>query len=411
MNDRLEKHIGVLDGIRSFSILLLVWFHIWEQCWLTPYIEYNNVITRYFGITQSDLHTLVRFGYLWVDALIVISAIVNFLPYARSILGYEDWPDTKTFYKKRAIRILPNYFLCILIMFFVALFDGAYKAKGTGFAILDVITHLTFTSNFFKSVYRLTELNGALWTVQVEVIWYILMPFIAKLIKKKPKTTLSAMILIGLVSSNFLIYHASDLWAVNNFFLTFAVDYAVGIIICFAYYAVFSRDLDNTYINLAGILMALGSFIALLSVINHQYDVDRPWGQLYYRTELALLFGGLIFGFMLAPSCIRKFMGSKFFVFVSTISYNLYIWHQVIATWLKKLKIPYWSGDTDPSYLTDNIAWKRSYFFVALIVSIAISTILTYFYEKPISRALTKKFLKKNNKERELSLNDGEKEE
>ena len=31
-------HIGVLDGIRALAVLVVVWFHFWQQSWIMPHI-------------------------------------------------------------------------------------------------------------------------------------------------------------------------------------------------------------------------------------------------------------------------------------------------------------------------------------------------------------------------------------
>ena len=36
-NRRIDPHhVDVLDGIRAYSILLVLWFHFWQQNWLMP---------------------------------------------------------------------------------------------------------------------------------------------------------------------------------------------------------------------------------------------------------------------------------------------------------------------------------------------------------------------------------------
>ena len=41
-NEQIEKHIAVLDGIRAIAVVMVVWFHFWQQTWLTPYINFDN---------------------------------------------------------------------------------------------------------------------------------------------------------------------------------------------------------------------------------------------------------------------------------------------------------------------------------------------------------------------------------
>ena len=97
-NQTVNTYIGVLDGLRSIAVIIIIWYHFWEHSWLTPYINFNNQWTRYLGITESHLHTYLRYAFVFTDLLILISAICNFWPYARSIVLGEAWPDTKTFF-------------------------------------------------------------------------------------------------------------------------------------------------------------------------------------------------------------------------------------------------------------------------------------------------------------------------
>ena len=52
-NIHADKHIDVLDGVRAVAMLFVVWFHFWQQTWLTPYINLPagiTNITRYMGL-------------------------------------------------------------------------------------------------------------------------------------------------------------------------------------------------------------------------------------------------------------------------------------------------------------------------------------------------------------------------
>ncbi|MBQ7776831.1 MAG: acyltransferase [Lachnospiraceae bacterium] len=233
-NRQVEKHIDILDGIRAIAVVMVVWFHFWQQTWLTPYVTFDNHITRYLGLTEIPLHTMVRYGGNFVDVLILISAICNLYPYARSILLQEKWPDTKQFYLKRAIRILPSYYLCIMIMLIFALAE--HKYTDTTFMWKDILMHLSFTAVLDKDVYLRTALNGVLWTVQVEVIYYILIPWIAKAFRRFPLLTCITLWGTGFVTCNYILYQKSDqVSSYLNYFLTFAGFYANGMLICMIY--------------------------------------------------------------------------------------------------------------------------------------------------------------------------------
>lgn len=33
------RHVDVLDGVRAAAILIVVWFHFWQQNWLMPIFD------------------------------------------------------------------------------------------------------------------------------------------------------------------------------------------------------------------------------------------------------------------------------------------------------------------------------------------------------------------------------------
>lgn len=72
--NRIENRIGVLDGIRAIAIGMVVWFHFWQQTWLTPYLRIPTEYTKYIGLTEINLAGWVRYGFVFVDMMILLSA-------------------------------------------------------------------------------------------------------------------------------------------------------------------------------------------------------------------------------------------------------------------------------------------------------------------------------------------------
>ena len=174
------KHLDVLDGVRVLCILLVGWFHIWQQSWLSPQFE---VLGEFVS-----LDFLLRSGYIWVDGLLLLSGFLLYLPYAQA---GSRLPAVGAFYKRRLIRILPSYLLCVVPMFIISCVRGDYLK--TSDAVLDILSHLTFTHNLFYFSYFRSPLNGALWTLAVEMQFYLLFPFLARAFRKLPIVTYFAM--------------------------------------------------------------------------------------------------------------------------------------------------------------------------------------------------------------------------
>lgn len=68
-----DKHLDVLDGFRAICVLLVGWYHIWQQGWLSPSFEIPG--------QRISLDFLLRSGYLWVDGLLLLSGFLLYLPY------------------------------------------------------------------------------------------------------------------------------------------------------------------------------------------------------------------------------------------------------------------------------------------------------------------------------------------
>jgi peptidoglycan/LPS O-acetylase OafA/YrhL len=126
------RRIPELNGLRVLLVFIVSWYHFWQQSWLTP------------SIGRYSLDYLLRAGYMPVDGTILLSGFLLFLPYARTMMLGERVPDTKAFYQRRIMRIVPSYyFLTLLMLVAVAIPYNLYGR--TSEAVRDVLMHLTFT--------------------------------------------------------------------------------------------------------------------------------------------------------------------------------------------------------------------------------------------------------------------------
>jgi peptidoglycan/LPS O-acetylase OafA/YrhL len=125
-----------------------------------------------------------------------------------------------------------------------------------------------------------------------------------------------------------------------------------------------------------------------LHTTNH---ADKQFWQVQSRFALSLVFVMLIIGAAFAFKWFRWIFGNKVMRFLSAISFNLYIWHQFIAVKLKEWKIPYWEvAEGELPQAAMGTKWQVCYFFTSLFASIAVAVILTYFFERPLDKLITK---------------------
>jgi peptidoglycan/LPS O-acetylase OafA/YrhL len=369
-------HIGVLDGIRSMAVLVVVWFHFWQQTWIMP------------SVGKVSLDWIPRTGYLLVDMMIFLSGFCLFLPYARKMVYGGETQPVSEFYVKRAARILPSYYLAVIISIVFAVVQGAYESSVQ--ALKDIVPHLFLVHNFVPDAYIRTSLSGVLWTVAVEVQYYLFFPLYAKAFQKKPIPTYVGMTLIGVLSS-FLICRNFDKITQGmyvNHVLTFACVYANGLLAAWFYVAV-TKDKRRTkagdffwvIIACAGIYFYYLLANALLKSENGSY-----W-QVANRYVLSVVFMLFVIAVMMSAKWFRKIFDNRVMFFLAGISYNLYLYHQFIAVKLKEYRIPYWAGDTPPNQTGDSV-WQWKYQILCILVSALAAIATTYLVERPIAKKI-----------------------
>jgi peptidoglycan/LPS O-acetylase OafA/YrhL len=67
-------------------------------------------------------------------------------------------------------------------------------------------------------------------------------------------------------------------------------------------------------------------------------------------------------------------------VFLSVISYNLYLWHQPVARFLRDHHVPKWSGADEHS----DPAWGLPFTLLSFAAMLIVATFITYGLERPI---------------------------
>lgn len=375
-----QNHIDVLDGVRAIAILIVVWFHFWQQSWLMPIVGDFNI------------DWIPRNGALLVDMMILLSGFCLFLPYARSMVYGTPAPTAKIFFVKRGARILPSYYFSIFfVLFFFAL--PLKEFTSNSFICKDLLTHLFFVNNFSYDTLVMTKLNGVLWTVAVEVQFYLIFPLLAKWFQKRPLFTYCTMTLIGLISSNLI---SKNFGAITqplyvNHTLTFFSVFANGMLGAWAYISITKDKRPIKAEQFLYILMTMGGLLLFKILCDHHYNFPngQQW-QVKYRYVLSLVYLLILFGTLMAQQYFRFLLGNRLMKFLAGISFNLYIWHQYIAVKLKEFRIPYWEGDIPPNQLGDK-PWMWKYMLLCIAVSLAVAILTTYLIEKPIARLILRR--------------------
>lgn len=183
-----QGRVPALDGLRFVMVFSFACFHLWQQSWLMPSFTVLGV--------KVALDPWLRTGYLWVDGMLLLSGFLLYLPCARAREAGKPQPGFTGFYRRRFWRIVPTYVIALLAAFFlVALPDARYRTLWEG--ARDWLAHLTFTHPLFVFSNLKTPLGGALWTLGVEVQFYLLFPLLARAFWRMPLLTYAAAAAVG----------------------------------------------------------------------------------------------------------------------------------------------------------------------------------------------------------------------
>ena len=380
-------HIPALDGLRAAAVAIVCWYHIWQQSWLPPYIR--GGIAKLFGKALLSFDFLPRTGYMLVDFMLLLSAFLLFLPYARAHLAGEPLPRTGEFWFRRARRILPSYWFCVLAIFFAYSLPAGLFA-GSADAARELGLHMTFTQIFSPRAYLDSRINCVLWTVCVEMELYLVFPFLARLFLKRPDAVWMALTGLSHLFIYRLVLPDGDVRLLLNQFPAFLGVFANGMLAAFFLVRISDRIRHSPGLSLlAGACAALSLWwiVSLLKAQAGMYGADLQVSQLKLRFPLSYAFTALILGVTLGAKWLRRLLGCRPMRFLAGISFNLYMWHQWLAVRLKEWRIPYWSGDRAPNF-TGDLAWQRKYTAICFGAALAAAVLTTYLVEKPGAKLL-----------------------
>ena len=375
------KHLDVLDGVRVLCILLVGWFHIWQQSWLAPQFE---VLGEFIS-----LDFLLRSGYIWVDGMLLLSGFLLYLPYTQA---GTRLPAIGAFYKRRLIRILPSYLLCIVPMFILCCVRGDYLQ--TSDAVLDILSHLTFTHNLFYFSYFRSPLNGALWTLAVEMQFYLLFPFLARAFRKLPVVTYAIMTGAAF-AFRFYASRQPDTSMYFNQLPAFLDVYANGFVAASVFAALRKRlgNEPDAKVRLLFTVLVVFCVSVLMRIAQAQaYSPSQELirqGQMDRRFSLSAALSCLMVCAAFSLPAMRFLLGNKVMHFLSLVSFQFYIYHQMLAVKLKEWGFP--PSNSSQPWMDSDYRWQLAYTVCCFVFALALASLITFLFERPIARALRRR--------------------
>jgi peptidoglycan/LPS O-acetylase OafA/YrhL len=348
-----------------------------------------------------------------VAVFFVLSGVLLTRPFARAIVTADASPDLRAYLWRRAIRIYPAYWLATTVIVFVF---GATDFPSVRSAVLDY-TLLHIYSPHQPDVFA--PLVQA-WTLSTEVTFYLFLPLWAAVMRRvatgpapaRVRRLIVSTVVLGLLSLAWkalvLGLDVSDgrlgqlkMW-LPWWLDLFAAGMAMAVLTVAVEVTGWStpRALASRW---APAVCWLGAGLALWWVaagagLSHTSGViprHLLWGQHYLYGATAVL---LVVPFTFGPqerssSRIRALMSTRALVFLGTISYGIYLWHEGwIAEYLDWTGLGYrgvYPSDVPAAWHTNawfSLPWLTMLVAV-LALTIATATVSWYLLERPILRS------------------------
>jgi peptidoglycan/LPS O-acetylase OafA/YrhL len=366
-----ESRLEIIDALRGFAILLVVIFHIWQLSWLDLGWALGSPLNVYY---------LYAHGYIGVEIFFFLSGFCIYLPYARAQAQGEAGPSLGTYAWRRLVKIVPSYALVLVAGY---LLEGDRIPKDQLW--LHVTTHLTFTHIWFYETFD--TFGGVLWSLAVEVQFYALVPLLLPLLRRAPLPTALGMVLVAsayraVISANHPengVFFSHQLNQLPGFLDLFAGGIVAAILVARA------KPPLSLGQRVLGTLVALAATVALFQLLRTLEPAGRiPGGiadwQTRFRGVLALVLVVVVVATERALPVWRRWIAPSPLRFLALISYNLYLWHKLLADTLMRNQIP-WPATDDPH---NDPRWQVAYTLLALCASVTVTTVVTVCVELPI---------------------------
>ena len=374
------------DFLRVFCVFMIGWYHIWQQSWLTPVLR--------LGPVRLDVYPWVRAGYMFVDLMLLLSGFLLYLPWANG-----NSPSTGDYLRRRAKRILPGYWLALIVMLVFAVTAPDFDRPGL--LAKDVATHLAFIHNLFRFSYTQTRLNAVLWTLAVEVQFYLLLPVLAPVFNRRPLICWAAMTGVALSFRFLWTAQMPDTTMFVNRLPNMLDLYASGMLAAHLYARLARRTDRRGLVAALGTMLAIAGAWGVLHIIRRQsmsygdYEALRL-GQLTRRLPLGLSGAAFLLGGSLSFAPLRAALSNRTLRFLGGASFSFYIWHQWLAVRLKLWRIPPYQAAADPNQAGE-MPWQLHYTLLCFAAALLLAILIHQFIEKPIAGWMDRKGKKEKN--------------
>ncbi|HSZ71499.1 MAG TPA: acyltransferase [Cytophagaceae bacterium] len=297
-----QRYIPLIDGFRFLAIIPVLLNHFT--------IAYDKKISPIMSTAfYSDYHIKQLFGNSNYCVLLffAISGFILALPFATSYFTQTVQPNIKDYYLRRLTRLEPPYLIVLTGIFILHVFV-LHKSS-----LAHIFPHYAASFFYVHDIifHRHASLNFVFWSLEIELQFYLLAPFIARLFAWGPllrRTVIIVLIIAGVLFNNCITFPFVSLINYLHYFLA-------GFLAADIYLSYKNIHAKSYFFDVTSVLLLAIIWLGYLS-----------YGNLFLPFVLA--------GFILASFASKiwyKFLQLKWITIIGGMCYSLYILHHPIT--------------------------------------------------------------------------------
>ena len=341
-DEAVRKEIGniqAIEGLRGVAVLWVLVFHyvvVRSGGFHDPFVEWFD--------GSRPLHVVVRYGFLGVDLFFLITGFLLVLPWFKHAAEGRAQPAARGFYWRRIKRIVPAYYVQLMVLFFVfvPLINPDLWRSASSFVLANLGLHTLFLHQLTPYSSASLSINGALWTLTLEAQYYVLLPLVAAWFVRAPMVAAGTFMATALLWQSLAAHDLAPLisiyatigarWNIPEADLrhlaatqlpAYLGHFALGILCGRAWL----RHRDMTANRVASLMLgalAVGALASLYAAL--------AGGAAFFGEHAGFVFPILMAIFIWAavsrnPAWGGRLLGMPPLAFIGRVSYSMYLYH------------------------------------------------------------------------------------
>jgi peptidoglycan/LPS O-acetylase OafA/YrhL len=342
-----DGHVAALDGVREIAVILVMAFHIWRG-------------------------PVTALGWSGVDLFFVLSGflITGILWDARSSPG-----RARTFYIRRALRILPLYYGVLIAVFVVRPLLGLNHRLDDVALTGERLWYWSYLCDWRIALghpHAVTYLTH-FWSLSIEEQFYLVWPLVVWNCSRQTVIRVAGALAVGALALRCYVVWVSAMPGAAYALLPCRVDaLAVGAILALTLRSPGGVPSVRRWVvpaSLAGL-----AIVAALAILRPTVKLDDPGMMTIGYTALDWCFAGLVFA---AATTRSNLLELGFLRAAGRYSYGLYVFHPLVMWWIVR-DVP-WLERSELGFVLGSA-----------IGSVVIAYVSYHAYERPFLRLKTR---------------------